>query len=73
MGLKKTNKAIGLYDEMGFGRCKGSTIFDIIDDDDCSLIQYYINQGLVELNNEAYEYLRHSCNGKSCQQCQDLI
>ena len=70
MGLK--SKTLNLDDPLKFGRCKGSTIREVIDDSDCSLIQYYMNENIILLSNNAFKYLRQSCT-TICEQCKDIL
>lgn len=75
MGLKNKNNKFVTIHKLGtilrFGRAKNNTIKEVIDDGECSLIQYYINEGVIELDNEAYKYLRNHCS--TCRQCKDIF
>lgn len=72
MGLtKKRKQRIEQYDfdtVLPFGRCKGSTIGEVIDDGECSLIMYYINEGIITASNDLYESMRRTCAG-GCANC----
>lgn len=75
MGLKNNNQRIDEYDFdtiLPFGRCKGSTIGEVIDDGECSLIMYYINEGIITASNELYENMRFICAG-NCITCKDIF
>ena len=75
MGLKKGTKRIDQYDfdtVLPFGRCKGSTISEVIDDGECSLIMYYINEGIIQASNSLYEEMRSDCAG-NCNTCKDIF
>lgn len=75
MGLNRNTKVRALNSVLTFGQCKNSTIEEVIDDGQCSLIQYYIdNVEDFELDNEAYNYLRRECKGnnKKCS-CNDTF
>lgn len=75
MVLKLNNeKKIGLNHPLRFGRCEGSTVREVIDDGQCSYVQWMVNEQLIELDNEAYEYLRIvGCCGSVCNSCQNVF
>jgi len=75
MGLKKGTKRIDEYDfdtVLPFGRCKGSTIGEVIDDGECSLIMYYINEGIITPSNDLYDNMRFTCAG-GCMTCKYIF
>lgn len=67
------NRVHELDTVLNFGQCQGCTVQDVIDDSQCNLMQYYVNNGIIEMSNEAYTYLRKNClNHESCSACKEM-
>lgn len=74
MGLKKSTgngKYIKEYDYdtvLPFGKNKGLTVSEVIDDGECSLIMYYINNKIITASNDLYMGMMSKCEG-GCESC----